>query len=179
MKSYSKTTIIFCITLLFSLSNCISNQPDISKDLETSFKKIFPIKDMNRSLQLIVEDVKETEDNNNHTFEYGSDISLKMVNMSDYQILFDSQSHIKLFVIRNGKWQEIGNKITYSGELLLAPKGKPLLDFKTTRVNPIPVDNVLREGEREILRIVLFGELMQDGVLIGEPVGASVDVFVR
>jgi len=179
MNSYSKIKLIFHAMLIFSLSNCVNTQPNISKNLEISFKKVFPIEDMNKSLQITVEDVLATENNNKDTFEFGSEIPIKMLNLSNYQIDLDTQSFIKLFIVRDTELIEIQNKDTYSGELMLSPKGTLLLDFKHTGVRPVLIDNVTKEGEKEILRIVLFGELMQDDVPIGEPVGAYVDVVVK
>jgi hypothetical protein len=143
----------------------------ITEDMEKKFQNIFPLITMNESFQL-----KVNSDEN--IFKFGSDIPVLFNNKSPYKIFFATDSFIKLFIIRDNKWLEIRNRNKYSGVLVLSSKGTSLSDFNTTGVRPVLDNNIVSEGKEELLRIVMIGELMENGIRTGNFVGAYVDVYV-
>jgi hypothetical protein len=81
-------------------------------------------------------------------------------------------------MIEDAEWIEVKNVITYSGLLIISPQGTPLLDDASTRVQPEVNDKLRSAKEKELLRIVVTGEIIENDKPTGKLVGAYVDVYV-
>ncbi len=74
---------------------------------------------------------------------------------------------------------KIKNEINYSGTMLLSPKDTLLLDLQYIYVKPKFEKNMLPKiRENTLLRIVIYGEVMENDKLTGNMVGAYVDVYI-
>ena len=166
--------VVSLLSAIVMISGCLPSQPEVSKELEASFRSLVPIDDMNRSIRIRV-DTEVQED-----LKFGSDIHVVIDNLSDQQIYFPLGFGIRLFVVGNHAWIEAQDKNTSYGDgSLLRARGKEEMASRiSTWVRPI-FPSQLNEGQQEILRIVLVGELMADGKRTGVPVGAYTDVFVN
>jgi len=153
------------------LAGCLNDLPTIAPDMEEKLQSVFGLKNMNQSFQLEIE-------NNEKTFQSGSDIRLKIMNTSPHSIYFDIDSHIKLLTIKDAEWEEVKNGITYKGTLVISPQDTPLLDYAKTRVKPDLRDEFQNTDQKELVRILIIGELMDNDVRTGEFVGAYVDVYI-
>lgn len=153
-----------------ALVSCSKTQT--SNELENSFKSLVSA-DMNNFVRIY------PEGNGGTPFKYGSDISLTFENLSDQKIFFATDSFVKLYVVRDNLWLEVRNKVTYSGELLLFPRGTPLLDNNSVKVRPV-LDNIpaIRDSV-DFLRVVVIGEILRNDILTGKFVGAYVDVLIK
>lgn len=171
MDLHSKM-ISLCAFIAIFLSGCSYNHSTLSKEKENEFQSLVALKNLNVSFQL------ETKDNETN-YRFGSEIPLKIVNTSSRSIQFDPSSHIKIFMIREDTWEEVGNVITYSGSLILSPRGTPLLDYALTRVQPNWNNEVQPSKKKELVRIFIIGEFVDNGTQTGEKVGAYLDVFVN
>jgi len=159
--------------LVITLFGCSKQSNTNISDLEKNFSTLFPISDMNESLQLVVDSEKTY-------FEVGEKIRLKLSNQSPHVLSFDLDAPRIWTSPDQLEWVEVKNAMTYSGELQLAPKGTPLLDFRTTRVKPILEQSSLNSEQEPIsLRIVLVGEIMEKQKPTGEKVAAYVDVLLK
>jgi hypothetical protein len=82
-------------------------------------------------------------------------------------------------VTRDAEWVEVKNGLTYSGLLLIAPQGTPLLDFNVTWVRPLLDENIAKDAKGDmLLRIVMVGEIMENDIQTGKLVGTYVDVYL-
>lgn len=165
-------TIALLFFLMSNMLGCSSQQNTVSSKMEEEFQSIFPSMTFNESFQL---DVYSDE----NIFKSGPDIPLIFTNKSPHQILFPTDSFIRLFIIRDDEWLEIDNKNTYSGLLILDPEGTPLMDFNVTGVRPA-IDNFGTSKRKvELLRILMIGESIENNIHTGKLVGAYVDVYIR
>jgi len=141
-----------------------------SSSLEKEFSTLFPLTDMNESLQLAV-------DSDKTSFKSYEEIPLTISNKSPYPLSFDINSHIKLLGSPDHlQWVDVKNGITYSGTLVLSPSGTMLLDYAITVVQPLlDQSGFIIEKDQAVLRIVIVGEIMDTG----EKVGAVVDVVLK
>ena len=170
MKQYLRLLTSLSL-LLIALAGCSGSLQTHSSDMEEKFQTIFPETDMNKSFRIRV-------NSNEKNFPMDSKIQLLINNESSNFISFPSdESHIKLLMDHENEWVEVKNGMTYSGLLILSPKGTPLLDFGTTRVKPI-LDDFVFSGDKQdkLIRIVMIGEIMKDDQPTGKLVGAYVDV---
>jgi hypothetical protein len=163
------TLLIFALSRLFGCSG-IGNT--VSEDMEIKFQAAFPDVEMNKSFSL---KVRTTE----KTYQLGSSILFTLDNLSQDTISFPLDSFITILAQNNGEWIELENSGTYSGELVLAPQGTPLLDQGLTGLRPVVPANKLSEVEEELLvRIVIVGEILKDNVPTGKLVGSYVDILM-
>lgn len=139
--------------------------------MEKKFQTAIPVTDMNGSLQVKVESGEQI-------YPLGSEIPLTIINTSPHSIFLAIDSHIKLLMIEDAEWIEVKNVITYSGLLVISPQGTPLLDDASTRVQPEVNDKLRSAKEKELLRIVVTGEIIENDKPTGKLVGAYVDVYV-
>ena len=139
--------------------------------MEQKFQTAIPVTDMNGSLQVKVESGEKI-------YPLDSEIPLTIINTSPHSIFFAIDSHIKLLMIEDAEWIEVNNVITYSGLLVISPQGTPLLDDASTRVQPEVTEKLRSAKEKELLRIVVTGEIIENDKPTGKLVGAYVDVYV-
>jgi hypothetical protein len=172
MKHYLYLFMIFSIVLI-ALAGCSINPPAVSKDMEKKFQTAIQLTDTNESFQLKV-------NGDEKSFRSGSDIQLTINNISPHSIVFPLESHIKLLIIKDTEWVQVKNGLTYSGLLRIAPQGTLLLDTRTTWVEPVLDNNMLKDSKKDmLLRIVMIGEIMKNDVHTGTYVGAYTDVFLN
>ena len=160
-----------CLLLVIFLSGCLNSYSAVDKEKEQEFQSLVALQSLNEYFRL------ETKENV-IDYRFGSEIPLKIVNISSRLIQFDPDSHVKLYMIRDNTWDEVGNVITYSGSLTLSPTGTILLDYALTRVQPDWNDEVQANDQKELVRIFMIGEIVENGAGTGEQVGAYLDVFV-
>ncbi len=173
MKSQHKISVIVSWCLItMALFSCSKPQNSISTELDTSFRSLVDA-DMNNFVRIY------PVDNGKIPFKYDSDISLIFENLSDRKLFFDTDSFVKLYVVRGNQWLEVRNKWTYSGDLLLFPMETPLLDNNSVKVRPV-LDNIPAiQDTEDVLRVVVIGEILRDDIRTGELVGAYVDVLIE
>jgi len=112
-------------------------------------------------------------------------VAILVENRTDKTIFFDPNSGFKLFiyVVFKGKWEEIPNRVKYvshgseekAGEILV-PKGQGL--------NFVTIHNVAPEIPSDlpgpyILRVLVRGEVLQDGRPMSEIIENYIDVFLH
>jgi hypothetical protein len=169
MKKFLKLMLMI-VLMLINLPSCSNSSGDVPEDMENEFQAIFPNVEMNKAFLLKVE-------SNEKTHKFGSDIPLSFKNQSNDTIYFPTDSFIKIFAVSNGQWIELKNKNTYSGNLVLAPQGTPLMDDNFTGVRPeLPALGLDGEETAMLIRIVLVGEILVDEVATGQLVGSFIDV---
>jgi len=174
MNAYIKIVVISIVLLEVIGYGCSNSEPKISRDLQESFKNQVPVNDMNKSFCIWVDSSNYAE------LKFGSDIYVVIENLSDQQIFFPLGYGTRLFIVRDNKWVEIMNKNEYYGNgSILFPKGIQLGYLISTGIRPIIGPNIKYEGNQEILRIVIIGELISDGKKTGISAGAYTDVFVN
>jgi len=139
--------------------------------MEEKFQALLSVIDTNNSFQ-----IKVNEDKN--TFQNNKDIRLIINNNSRHSIIFNPESYIKLWTIRNEEWIEIENGITYSGTLQVLPQGTLLLDTRTSRVKPVLSNDAIESNEKILLRIAMIGEIMENDKPTGKLVGSYIDVYI-
>lgn len=161
------------VSLLFViiLYGCLNSHSTVSKEKQQEFQSLVALQSLNESFRL------ETKENI-IDYRFGSEIPLKIVNISSRSIQFDPDSHVKLYMIRDNTWEEVGNVITYSGSLTLSPAGTLLLDYALTRVQPDWNNEVETNDQKELVRIFMVGEFVDDDARTGEQTGAYLDVFI-
>lgn len=160
--------------LAMSFSSCSKQSNTRISDLEKEFSTEVPLTDMNHSLQIVV-------DRNDTSFKSGSEIHLIVYNKSPYSVYFDNDSHWRLLGSQdNLHWTHVKNALTYSGTMLLSPKGTILLDTQYTLVQPI-LDSADFNSKTQniLLRIAIVGEIMEGNTKTGKNVGAYVDVSLK
>lgn len=171
MKENIKPFLIIFLFLSLMLG-CSSPSNSVSNNMESQFLTAVPVINMNKDLELSVHGDEKK-------FRLGSKIQLRIQNQSPNSILLEGDSHIKLFSIKDAKWIEVKNQITYSGSILLSPQGTPLLDVHFTLVKPTLDKNMMNTDEEHIpLRIVTIGEIMNNDTRTGKFVGAYIDVYI-
>lgn len=173
MKARYKISFIvsWCLITL-ALSSCSKPQGSNSAELDSSFRSLV-VADMNNFVRIF------PENKGNTSFKYGSDIFLIFENLSDQKLFFDTDTFVRLYVVRDNLWFEVRNKRTYSGELLLFPMGTPLLDNNSVKVRPV-LDNIPAiQDSDDFLRVVVIGEILREDIRTGELVGAYVDVVIE
>jgi hypothetical protein len=163
---FNQLLVIAMITIF--LISCSDSSQAIDAEIENKFQELYPTISMNKHFQIQVND-------DNETFRSTSEIRLIFYNDSANTISFATDSFMHLFIIRDNEWVEVENAITYKGLLQIDPKDTPLMDFGTTRVKPILGDNWV-SGKRELLRIVMVGELTGNDSIEGEYAGAYLDI---
>ncbi len=153
---------------------CSSSQPKISETMNISFRELVAIDEMNEYFQISVDSQSQEK------LEFGSDIKVVFVNRSDWEIYFPVGYGIRLFIIENDKWVEIDNNDEYYGDgsLLRSVSEQGIGGRLVTWVRPVLPTDLADEGNPEILRIVMVGELLSAGEKTGIPVGAYVDLFL-
>jgi hypothetical protein len=179
MKSPIIKTMVVIAILSQIIFSCSSNQPNISNSLQDSFKEMIPINDINTHFHINII--------NNEKHKFGSDVNIVIENISDKPIYFSADAQkpfARIFVTRNNKWSEIQNKNLYfaltGGEgSILFPSGSDQPNLFTTSVRPALGPNVKDLGSREVVRILVSGELMSDGKKTGILTGAYVDLFME
>lgn len=173
MNQYIRKIFLFFL-LAAILCSCIPVRPKVSESLETSFRELMLVDDINKSFQIYIDSTDR------ESMKFGSDIHVVIKNLSNQQIFFPVGYGIRLFIIRDSEWVEILNKNKYYGDgSFLRPKGiQELGDRISTGVRPILPSQIGFEDDQEILRIVMIGELMSDEEKTGIPVGAYTDIFV-
>jgi hypothetical protein len=173
MRKMSKWLVLYFL-LTIALLSCAKQSNTNSDELEKQFSTVVPISDMNRSIQVVV-------DNKNTSFKSGSEIVLIIYNKSSDFIYFDTSSFIKLMGSSDDlRWVEVKNAITYMDTILLSPEGIVLLDSQYTVVQPILDQSVLDAGNENVRgRIVVIGEIMKGETRTGQKVSAYVDVILK
>jgi hypothetical protein len=170
MEKMKRILIIFL--LLTTLLGCYSRLDTVPNNMEEQFLTAVSVSNMNESLQLKAEGDQES-------FHLGSKIPLLIYNESPYSIFFVGDAYLKLFIIKDGKWAEVKNELTYSGSQVLSPKGTLLLDQSNTWAKPALTEDEVNSDQKDLpLRIVIIGEIIENDIRTGKLVGAYVDVFI-
>ena len=170
MKRNRRLTLMLCL-LLTTLLAC-SSSSKATTEIEKKFQTIAPLENMNKSLQLKL-------DNKDNTFQLDSDIPITISNLSPSFVYSDFNSNITIYLLKDSEWMKIKNEINYSGTMLLSPKDTLLLDLQYIYVKPKFEKNMLPKiRENTLLRIVIYGEVMENDKLTGNMVGAYVDVYI-
>ena len=162
---------LITIILLISCSNYIESQ---SPELEKKFLSTVNLANLNSDIQLSL----ETEKN---LFKLGSEITIQINNNSSSFILLGENLDIHLLSPSpNLDWIEIENGITYSGSILLSPKGTILLDTRTTIVRPLLEAHIIEQAGKDelLLRIFVKGEIIESDIRSGDFVGAYIDIYL-
>ncbi|SRR6266496_5578833 len=162
------------ILICFILTSCLNSQSAVPKSLEEEFNTDFPVSDMNKSFQLKV-------DGDTNIFQKDSEIPVVFNNTSPVTISFQTDSFLKLLIIKDNKWIEIKNQYSYSGPLQIAPQGTILLDNNTATVQPELDDHLISTNKNHLvlMRILMVGEVLNKDIHTGRFVGAYVDVFLK
>ena len=179
MKSSILKTMVVATIMLFIVCGCSSNRPSVSENLQNSFKEMIPINNINTQLQVKIIDGEK------HIF--GSDVNLSIENISDKPIYFTTDAKkpfARVFIIRNNQWVEIENNYLYfsltGGDgSILSTSGSDQPNLFTTWVHPMLGTNTKDSGSREVVRILVTGELMLDSKKTGIPAGAYVDLVME
>lgn len=169
MKRLHGALMLF-VVLVIVLAGCSKQSNTPNSGLENEFLTALPVKEMNKSLQIVV-------DNKKPTVKAGSTIGLTVYNKSSHSLSFDNGSFITLMgSVDNQHWFPVENGITYTDHMTLSPQGTTLLDFDYTWIKPILPAAPDTNGKEVLLRIVLLGKVM-DGELVTEKrVGAYADL---
>lgn len=159
---------------MFQLSGCSEPPTAGSKGLEQEFATVIPIVDMNKSLQIVLNN-KET------SFKSDSTIEFEIYNKSPNYLHLDYVAHIKLLGSPDRlHWLELKNGFTYAAsEVILSPEGTPLLDDQHGWAIPLLDPMHFKIDRDNLVRIVVIGEIMEGDALTGETVGAYVDVLIE
>lgn len=171
MNQIIKITSLFHFAVIMVACSLQSNE-NINV-LDKQFLTAVPITDMNKSLQVVLED-------EGSYFEWGSEINLLIYNKSDNSIYFDNNVFVELLVSSDdNQWIDVENEIEYMGPRLSSPQGTPLLDFEHIVIKPV-LDEATFNNERKdrLLRIVVIGEIMNGDTHTGQNVAGYVDVFL-
>jgi hypothetical protein len=165
--------ILLLAFFVVALLGCSNPSQSISKEMEDKFHATVAVMDMNKSLEIKVDDDQKS-------FCLGSDIPLSVKNKSPNFIFFNYEGrYIKLFMIRDAEWVEVKNGLTYSGSTVLSPPGPPLLNLDGTWARPVLDDNTFKDNPTDILiRIVMTGEIMESNTHTGNFVSAYLDVYI-
>ena len=168
-RNIERSLVAFLV--LFSLLGCSKS---VSTNMEEKFREVVSVNDLNKSIELKVDDNKDV-------FPNGYDIPILAQNKSPYFLFLNlEENYIRLFTIRDAEWVEIKNGLTYSGSRILSPHGNALLDLEPTWARPEVEDAILEDNKTEVLvRIVMTGEIMEKDKPSGKFIGAYVDVYVR
>jgi hypothetical protein len=152
---------------------CSVHSNENISELDNQFLTALPITDMNKSLQVVIED-------QGSYFEWDTEINLLIYNKSDTSIYFDNNVFVKLFVSsEDNQWIDVENEIEYMGPRLSSPQGTPLLDFEHIVVKPVlDKATISNENRDRLLRIVVIGEIMDGDTHTGQNVAAYADVFL-
>ena len=163
---------IFCWIGMTIIIGCTSVRPRLSKELESSFQKTISVEDLNESIRVRPASQERAK--------YGSNIKIRIQNVSDQPIYFPLDFEMRLFIIRDNEWVEIQDNNQYYGEgTLLHPKGQEESSGTiTTWVRPVLPLNFTSGNDKDILRIVIIGEKQNDNMEFGTPVGAYTDIVV-
>lgn len=178
MKSSVYKVVISIGFMLLVIYFFFLNKPIVPNNLNNAFIELTTVTDINKDLKIKVLDFKR--DN------YGPEIRFLIENRSMFKInfIFEPNSPpIKIFTIENDNWVEVNNRVTYSsitgGEMyLLFPENSEQPNVMTASVAP-KFGTIDEQGKRKLLRIFVFGELLNDGQHLGIPVGAYVDLYVE
>lgn len=173
MKKLAEWHIIFSLVVIALLS-CSKHSDINTSELDEQFSNAAPLSDMNKSLQIVVNDQRAI-------FKPGSEIELTIYNKSPYSLFFDNKTHVMLLGnLDDLHWTEIKNAITYSATMILSPEGAILLDRQYTSVKPVLDQTDFDSGGADILlRIVIVGEIVDGDARTGRKVGAFVDVILK
>jgi hypothetical protein len=165
-------SILIISLLLTAVLGCSTGPDRVPHTLDEEFLTTVSVINLNESLRLKVESDQES-------FQLGSKIPLLIYNESPFSIFFTGEEYLKLFMIKDGKWTEVKNELTYSGSQELSPKGTILLDQSNTWAKPALTKDEVRNDQKAFpLRILIIGEIMENNIRTGKLVGAYVDVHV-
>ena len=152
-----------CIFLL--ITACSSNE--LAKK-ETTFEEMFPGQDMNKKLKLTVEYVSGP-------MALGYDFFLHVENISKDSIWFTNDLGIRIYKYDedNAAWNEVHNKVTYSGDSgVLFPKGMDAPPIMSQIASP----DLPKGNEGKSVRVVVVGKIYRDGSPTDETEGGWIDV---
>lgn len=164
--------------LIFSLTvitySCAVSYPKVSNNMNENFVEMFKISNVNESFQIRVDSY------GSNNLKYGSEIPIIVSNKSDQEIFFQTyRSTIRLFIVRADNWEEIENSVIYYGDgLILLPKGSQLEDHISISIRPMMRSNMDEPKQKEIMRVVMIGEIISDGQLSGVFTSAYTDVII-
>lgn len=164
-----------CLLIAVALSSCSKQIDENHNALEIQFATDVPLIDMNKSIQVMVE-------NKEIFYKSGSKINLVIYNRSSYSLYFDNDAHPIMLLTSddNLHWKEVKNAVTYAVPMDLAPEGTVLLDIENTFVRPVLDESNFTTGNNYLsLRIVVVGEVMENEMRTGEYVGAYVDAVMQ
>ena len=174
MNNYNKITILFSAFITLIVIGCSTDSPKIPSGLQEAFQQQIAIKDMNKSLMVTAETLR------NEPLHFGSQIHVIIKNVSDQQVRIRAPEGIKLFIINDGKWFEVNDNNEYFGDVtgaILFPTGpQELRDRKSTWVSPILQPGIKIAEANTILRILIIGETVSSDSNTGIPVAAYTDV---
>jgi len=158
-----------------ALCGCAPTQPRTTEYLDVSFRQLIAVDDMNKTFHLIVD--KSSQENP----KFGSDIQVRIENLSEQEVSFPVDLGIKLFIVRDNGWLEIQNNNKYYsiGPALILKRQQETGHRITTGIRPVLPPDAKDARQQEILRIVAIGELISNGEKTGIPVGAYTDMFVN
>lgn len=158
---------------MMTINSCALATQTVPDKLDEGFQDMFNASHMNEYFQIHVEASGEKK------LSYGSKIKIDVSNLTDQEIIFLPNSSTKLFVIRENNWIQIDNYATYYDDLILLPKGSLFGDNRSSLVIPMLLQNMDKKRvEKEIVRIVMVGELLSNEQPTGVYVGAYTDVIL-
>ncbi len=168
-----KITIKICIviTLFFSLYSC-SRYTIPNK--ETTFRKLFHIRDMNNSMRLETWLPEAIND-----LHLGTNIDLAVINESKNKILFPSNYGVRIlnYDKKYNNWIEIPNGMAYIpyGMRQVSPKGE-----ETEGIISVGVYPQIENSDNPIeIRVVIIGTTTYGFLPIHKKVGSYIDLTLQ
>ena len=165
IKEISRLTI--AIALALSLCGCGLITETIVQD--DDFKQIVPELELNTAIRLLISDQLPNE------FTIGSSFDLLLENISEHQVWFPQGYGLRVFSYSEDskEWMELRNRVEYVAgiEDILDPHGKGNW-LAVVTANP----EITKSIEPVSVRVLVIGEIYNDGNPTGEQVGAYLDV---
>jgi hypothetical protein len=170
---------IITLSVIFAvlLSACSSGPVAIPKEPDASFVKTTNVASMNKEMRLKV--LAHERD------ESVLSVNLEVMNIGENSIFLPMTSqkqYLKVYIFQANQWVEIKNNQKYisgsggDGSILQPYKDDPG-NILTTWARPALADVAL--STNKIVRIFVVGQLLQDGVVTENYVGAYVDLVLE
>ena len=170
MKYLSKLFLMITLSVAVLLTACDS---PIFKGADTEFIKLLrdpSVKDINQTIHMEVYPMSPG------LLTPGADVDVLIYNQSDNPVWFSlgAEAQIFLFSPENNQWEEIANKMHYSGEDAIIDT-KEIGDFLHLSVSP----DLQNNGKEQKLRVAATGYVMKDGQKTDEAVLAYEEFIVK
>jgi hypothetical protein len=170
-------TSLICILLCAATAiGCSNSSLKTSASLETEFRNLVPVDDLNTSLRIQAKITDRTE------FGARNSIRVEIENFSDERILVRQPEDIKLLLRSDDNWVEVENAVEYyggEGPILYPAVVDPLRNRTLTSVRPVLGSEPGDGTTKQLLRIVIIGEILSDVGRTGSLVAAYTDLILE